>query len=102
MAGESVSDQLATDRLWIGRDGEVAPPKAPAGGGGTGGFRSNNFLGKDVELSPLLPHPENERPINAIEPRTRNFANRFLVDHLEQFLGCRVTICHLSFRRRPT
>jgi hypothetical protein len=58
MAGTADSDQLASDNLWIGRDGEVAPPKAPAGGGGTGGFRSNNFLGKDVEADPLLPHPD--------------------------------------------
>ena len=58
MAGESESAQLASDRLWVGRDGEVAPPKAPAGGGGTGGFRSNNFLGKDIEINPLLPHPD--------------------------------------------
>ena len=58
MAGESESDQLASDRLWVGRDGEIAPPKAPVGGGGIGGFKSNNFLGKDVETNPLLPHPD--------------------------------------------
>lgn len=51
------SSGSSTKHPWVGFDGDVAHPNAPAGGGGPGGFTSGSPLGADPKLFPAAPHP---------------------------------------------
>jgi len=43
---------------WINQNGEVVHPNAPTGGGGAGAFASPISLGRGMNLSSWVPHPQ--------------------------------------------
>jgi hypothetical protein len=55
--GSGAGDPTTPDREWVGWQGHVAHPDAPAGGGGPGGFKRAGTLGADPPAHDTLPSP---------------------------------------------